>query len=78
AHPNFRFIGGAHISEVRREGHALRAVQAGGEWIAADRFVLALGAESVEFVRLLDLRLPLYPLKGYSITVPLEDEASRT
>jgi len=77
AHPHFRFIGGARISEVRREGHALRAVQAGGEWIAADRFVLALGAESVDFARLLDLRLPLYPLKGYSITVPLEDEASR-
>lgn len=78
AHPNFRFIGGARISDVRREGRALRAVQAGGQWLAADRFVLALGAESVEFARLLDLRLPLYPLKGYSITVPLEDEASRT
>lgn len=74
---NFRFLGGRQVSAVRSEGRALRAVQAGGEWLAADRFVLALGADSVAFARLLDLRLPLYPLKGYSITVPLEDEASR-
>lgn len=77
AHPDFRFIGAARVDAVRREGRALRAVQAGGQWIAADRFVLALGADSGDFARLVDLRLPLYPLKGYSITVPLEDEASR-
>lgn len=76
--PNFRFLGGRQVCAVRREGRALHAVQAGGEWLAADRFVLALGADSVAFAHLLDLRLPLYPLKGYSITVPLEDEASRT
>ncbi|UIN21791.1 D-amino acid dehydrogenase [Herbaspirillum frisingense] len=81
ADPNFRFIGGARVDAVRREdrqGQALRAVQAGGQWLEADRFVLALGADSTDFARLLDLRLPLYPLKGYSITVPLEDDTSRT
>ncbi|WP_069372848.1 D-amino acid dehydrogenase [Herbaspirillum seropedicae] len=77
ADPNFRFIGGARITAVRRQGSALSAVQAGNEWISAQRFVLALGADSADFARRLDLRLPLYPLKGYSITVPLEDEASR-
>ncbi len=77
ADPNFRFIGAARINAVRRDGNALRAVQAGTEWITAQRFVLALGADSAAFARQVDLRLPLYPLKGYSITVPLEDQASR-
>ncbi|KAF1045567.1 MAG: D-amino acid dehydrogenase [Herbaspirillum frisingense] len=77
ADANFRFLGNARADAVRSEAGGLRAVQAGGEWIAADRFVLCLGADSVEFARRVGLTLPLYPLKGYSITVPLQDEASR-
>ncbi|WP_288407450.1 D-amino acid dehydrogenase [uncultured Herbaspirillum sp.] len=77
ADPHFRFLGNTRVTGVRRAGRALRAVQAGEHWLEADRFVLALGADSTDFARQLDLRLPLYPLKGYSITVPLEDEASR-
>ncbi|EJM96052.1 D-amino acid dehydrogenase [Herbaspirillum sp. YR522] len=77
ADPRFRFIGGARADAVRTEAGALRAVQAGGQWIEAERFVLALGADSRAFAQQVGLSLPLYPLKGYSITVPLEDEASR-
>ncbi|MCP1575671.1 D-amino-acid dehydrogenase [Herbaspirillum rubrisubalbicans] len=77
ADPHFRFLGNTRVTGVHRAGRALRAVQAGEQWLEADRFVLALGTDSTDFARQLDLRLPLYPLKGYSITVPLEDEASR-
>lgn len=77
ANPSFRFIGGAEVAAVRMQAGALRAVQAGGEWIDAERFVLCFGPESPAFARLVGLTLPLYPLKGYSITVPLQDEASR-
>jgi D-amino-acid dehydrogenase len=38
--------------------------------IEADRYVLASGAASPFLVRPLGLDLPIYPLKGYSITVP--------
>ncbi|WP_431099607.1 D-amino acid dehydrogenase [Polaromonas aquatica] len=37
--------------------------------IEADRYVLALGAESARMARPLGVHLPVYPLKGYSITV---------
>jgi D-amino-acid dehydrogenase len=77
ANPAFRFIGAAQVRQVRAEAGALRAVQAGTEWIDAERFVLCFGPESAEFARLVGLKLPLYPLKGYSITVPLQDQASR-
>jgi D-amino-acid dehydrogenase len=41
--------------------------------VAADAFVLALGCESPVLARQLGVRLPIYPVKGYSITVPIRD-----
>ncbi|CAN7539489.1 D-amino acid dehydrogenase [Aminobacter sp. LjRoot7] len=46
------------------------AVDGPGE---ADAFVLAAGSYSERFMRKLHQRLPLYPLKGYSLTVPIAD-----
>ena len=37
----------------------------------AEAFVLALGAKTPWFARPLGLRLPVYPLKGYSLTLPV-------
>jgi D-amino-acid dehydrogenase len=39
----------------------------------ADAFVVALGSYSPALVAPLGLRLPIYPVKGYSITVPIVD-----
>ncbi len=45
----------------------------------ADAFVMALGSYSPHFARELGLSLPVYPAKGYSITVPIENpEAAPT
>jgi D-amino-acid dehydrogenase len=43
--------------------------------IEADAFVVCLGAASARFARQLGLYLPVYPLKGYSITVPIRKQA---
>ena len=39
--------------------------------LEADRYVLALGAASPRLVRPLGIRLPIYPLKGYSLTLAI-------
>ena len=39
--------------------------------IAGDAYVLALGAESPILAGKLGLRLPIYPIKGYSLTIPI-------
>jgi len=39
--------------------------------LAADRFVLALGSASARLARPLGVRVPVYPLKGYSLTLEL-------
>lgn len=41
----------------------------------ADHYVLALGSYSPLLVRGLGLRLPVYPVKGYSVTLPAGDGA---
>lgn len=46
---------------------------AGGsaERLAADAYVVALGSYSPLILEPLGIRIPVYPLKGYSITIPL-------
>lgn len=39
----------------------------------ADAYVLALGSYSPLFARPLGIDLPIYPLKGYSVTMPVRD-----
>jgi D-amino-acid dehydrogenase len=41
--------------------------------VTGDAFVLAMGSYSPLLARPLGLRLPVYPVKGYSITVPIKD-----
>lgn len=40
--------------------------------LSADRYVLALGSFSPFVARQLGYRLPVYPVKGYSVTLPIE------
>ncbi|HEX5687638.1 MAG TPA: D-amino acid dehydrogenase [Ideonella sp.] len=49
---------------------------ASGECIAADHVVLAAGAAAPALVRPLGLRLPIEPIKGYSLTLPVADAAA--
>lgn len=43
----------------------------GGELLTADAYVIALGSYSPLLLHPLGLRLPVYPAKGYSATLPL-------
>ncbi len=61
---------GLRITGVRVDEHGL-----GDQILAADRYVLALGSYTRDFLAPLGLDLPVYPVKGYSLTVPLVDEA---
>jgi len=54
---------------VLRGGRAV-AVQTAAGLLEADAFVVALGAASSDLARTLGLYLPVYPLKGYSLTLP--------
>ncbi|HET9580336.1 MAG TPA: FAD-dependent oxidoreductase, partial [Usitatibacter sp.] len=43
--------------------------------VEAEAYVLALGTNAPALMAPLDVRLPIYPLKGYSLSLPITDEA---
>ncbi|MFN3991346.1 MAG: D-amino acid dehydrogenase [Tabrizicola flagellatus] len=69
------FRHGVSIDRLEAEGDRIVAVQTSEGRVTADAFVVALGSYSPMLVREFGIRLPVYPVKGYSITVPIVDEA---
>jgi D-amino-acid dehydrogenase len=47
------------------------AIETDAGWISADHYVLAAGIQSRDLAATADLDLPMYPLKGYSLTAPI-------
>jgi D-amino-acid dehydrogenase len=70
----FRF--GVEVQGFTRNKQRISAVQLAGEQLAADAVVLAAGCTSRQLGQLLGLDLPVYPVKGYSITVPLQNTSA--
>ncbi|AUL47478.1 D-amino acid dehydrogenase small subunit [Bordetella trematum] len=68
---------GCRVTGLWREGRRVVAVRTAQGDIGADAVVLATGVGTRELIRPLGQDVPLYPLKGYSLTVPLraEDES---
>lgn len=71
-----RFLLGTSVDQLVVSGQTVVAAATSQGHIEADHYVLALGAQSSLMARALGVRLPIYPLKGYSITVELDQAAS--
>ena len=70
----FRF--GQTINRITLENGAVRWIEtATGEQLRADRYVCALGCYTARMLQPLGLKIPVYPVKGYSITLPVRDES---
>ena len=68
-----RFRYGVTIQGLRREGGKIAGVLTSEGELKADAYVLALGSYSPLLLRQVGLNIPVYPIKGYSITVPVAD-----
>ena len=68
----FRF--GTSLEAIEVAGGEVSAVRFSGERMQADAYVVALGSYSPLVLRPLGIRIPVYPLKGYSVTLPLGPE----
>jgi D-amino-acid dehydrogenase len=53
----------------------ISGVKCGAELVSADAFVVALGSYSTQFLSGI-VKIPVYPLKGYSITAPIINAAA--
>lgn len=66
---------GTDITSIDASGGAISGISTKTGRITADHYVMALGSYSPFFARKLGLRLPVYPVKGYSLTANIVDEA---
>ena len=63
------------VEKLLVEGNEIKGVVVEGKVLTADRYVLAFGSYSRDFLKPLNLDLPVYPVKGYSLTIPIVDPA---
>lgn len=68
---NFRY--GASILKLAIEGGRATGVMTSEGLIKGDAVVVALGSYSPHLLRPLGMALPVYPVKGYSLTLPVID-----
>ncbi len=63
------------IKELLGDGERLTGVRLADEAVSADCYVLALGSHSPRLLHRHGIDLPVYPVKGYSLTIPVTDSS---
>jgi D-amino-acid dehydrogenase len=71
AQPRFRGIVQADAEALRSADGRITGVRTTAGLLQADAYVLAAGIQSRTLAQTAGIYLPLYPLKGYSLTVPI-------
>jgi D-amino-acid dehydrogenase len=71
-----RMLYGTTVSRLVRQGSAIRCVETSRGRLEADLYVLAAGIGAREIGATAGLDLPIYPIKGYSLSVPVANEAA--
>jgi D-amino-acid dehydrogenase len=67
----FRY--GVTIAGLRAAGGRIEGVETSAGVLTADTYVAALGSYTPQVMRPLGLTVPVYPVKGYSLTIPIVD-----
>ena len=68
------FCYGSQVERLEHEGGRVTGVVADGARHVADHYVVAMGSFSRRLLGPLGMEVPVYPVKGYSITIPIERE----
>ena len=70
----FRF--NVNVTGIASDGRRVTGVDTDAGRLGADHVVLALGSFSPKWLKPLGIHIPVYPVKGFSITVPITDAAA--
>jgi D-amino-acid dehydrogenase len=60
------------VTGLEREGDRITRVATDQGPLSGNSFVLALGLQSPELARTVGIHLPVYPVKGYTVTIPTD------
>jgi D-amino-acid dehydrogenase len=68
------FIFETGIRALRTERQRIHSVDTSRGEFSADQYVMALGSYSTDLLKSIGISSPVYPVKGYSITLPVLNE----
>ncbi len=71
-----KFLYNTEIKRLVQTSNNIAAVETSEGDIVADRFVVALGSYSKALLESVGIDIPVYPVKGYSLTLPVINELS--
>jgi len=64
---------GTTVTRIERKGDRITAVETDHGRFTGDAYVLALGSYSPLLTKPIGVKMPIYPVKGYSVTLPIAD-----
>jgi len=64
-----KFEYGINITGIKKEGNKIVAVQTDKGDFVADKYIMSMGSYSSVHLRKMGINVPIYPMKGYSITI---------
>lgn len=70
-----KFLMNTDIERLNEANGKITSVTTTNGTITADAFVCALGSYSPQILKTVGIKVPIYPIKGYSLTLPIEDES---
>ena len=73
-HPRFRGIVNGTATGLRAARGRITGIDTDGGLVTADAYVLAAGIQSRTLADTVGIYLPLYPLKGYSLSAPIRQD----
>jgi D-amino-acid dehydrogenase len=73
-HPRFRGVVNSTALGLRAERGRITGIDTAGGLVTADAYVLAAGIQSRTLADTVGIYLPLYPLKGYSLSAPIRQD----
>jgi D-amino-acid dehydrogenase len=70
------FVFNTSIEHIVAEGSRIAGIRTGAGEMQANAYVACLASYSPLMLKPLNIRLPVYPVKGYSITLPITDASA--
>lgn len=70
------FCHGVTVKALETEAGRVSGVVTDTGRVTADHYVVAMGSYSPALLRPLNVHVPVYPVKGYSLTLPITDESA--
>jgi D-amino-acid dehydrogenase len=70
------FIMDTNIEKINKQGNEIVSVSTSKGEMVADAYLVALGSYSTHMLANIGIKVPVYPIKGYSLTLPIEDYTS--